>query len=51
MTGVTWRDRTTYILWSSTAGTKPLPIKIKSVSLTRYKGVEGICRRASGYIR
>ena len=50
-----WQGRrgemTAYILSSSIAGTKPLAIKIKSVSLTRYKGVKGICRRASGYMR
>ena len=49
MTGVEWRDDYYRVL--TIAGNKPLAINIKLVSLTRYKGVEGICRRARRYIR
>ena len=45
MTGVKWRDDYYRVLLPG------LAINIKSVSLTRYKGVEGICRRARAYIR
>ena len=45
MTGVKWRDDY-YCTVLTIAGTKPLAINIKLVSLTRYKRVEGICRRA-----
>ena len=50
MTGVKWRDDY-YCTVFTIAGTKPLAINIKLVSLTRYKRVEGICRRARRYIR
>ena len=49
MRGVKWRDDYYRVL--TIARNKPLAINIKLVSLTRYKGVEGICRRARRYIR